>query len=185
MPQLISPEFKNNFLKVIFSWLVRFNLTLAILVLSTCFATAQINTNTPRNFLVLGDSIAAGFGVDPDESFPALLQQKVDQTPVKIKVINAGVSGDTTAGGLRRIDWLLKQRVDYLLLELGGNDGLRGLSPEATRSNMLMIIERVATKNPSVKIVVAGMQMPRIWVLNISRDSPKFSLKSPKNPMPP
>lgn len=160
MPQLISPEFKNNFLKVIFSWLVRFNLTLAILVLSTCFATAQINTNMPRNFLVLGDSIAAGFGVDPDESFPALLQQKVDQTPVKIKVINAGVSGDTTAGGLRRIDWLLKQRVDYLLLELGGNDGLRGLSPEATRSNMLMIIERVAAKNPSVKIVVAGMQMP-------------------------
>ncbi len=160
MPQLISRRFSPKPVKVFPHWLSQWTLVILILALPAFLTTAQTTNEAPLNLLVLGDSIAAGFGVDPDETFPARLQQKVDHQQLKIKVINAGVSGDTTAGGLRRIDWLLKQRIDFLLLELGGNDGLRGLSPETTRSNLLMIIKRVRDKNPSVKIVVAGMQMP-------------------------
>lgn len=116
---------------------------------------------TPRKtLLVLGDSIAAGYGIEPEQAFPALLQHRIDQAGLNWKVVNAGVSGDTTAGGLRRINWLLRQKVDLLLLELGGNDGLRGISPEETARNLDGIIARVKEKNPSAKIVIAGMQMP-------------------------
>jgi acyl-CoA thioesterase-1 len=110
--------------------------------------------------LVLGDSLAAGLGLDPDQAFPALLQQKIQAQGWPGKVVNAGVSGDTTAGGLRRIDWLLKQRVDVLVLELGGNDGLRGIQPESTKANLQGIIDRTRKKYPNVKIVIAGMRMP-------------------------
>ena len=110
--------------------------------------------------LVLGDSLAAGYGLDPSEAFPALLQDKVDAKGWPYKVVNAGVSGDTSAGGLRRLDWLLKQTVDILVVELGGNDGLRGISPETTRSNLQAIIDRTRTKYPNVEVVIAGMRMP-------------------------
>ena len=113
-----------------------------------------------KTILVLGDSIAAGYGLDPEEAFPALLQEKIDQHGLKYKVVNAGVSGDTTAGGLRRIGWLLRNPVDVLLLELGGNDGLRGIDPTETEKNLQGIIEKVREKNPNVRIVIAGMQMP-------------------------
>jgi len=113
-----------------------------------------------KTVLVLGDSLAAGNGVDPAEAFPALLQTKIDAAKLPFTVVNAGVSGDTTAGGLRRIDWLLKRRVDVLLLELGGNDGLRGIAPEATRTNLQAIIDKTRAKYPDAKVVVAGMQMP-------------------------
>jgi len=114
----------------------------------------------PKTILVLGDSIAAGYGLDPDEAFPALLQEKITQTGLNYKVVNAGLSGDTTAGGLRRISWLLRQPVDVLLLELGGNDGLRGIDPTETERNLNGIIEKVRQKNPNTTIVIAGMQMP-------------------------
>jgi acyl-CoA thioesterase-1 len=110
--------------------------------------------------VVLGDSLAAGNGVDPSEAFPALLQREIDKQEWRFKVINAGVSGDTSAGGLRRLDWLLRQPVDILLLELGGNDGLRGVPPEATRTNLQAIIDRTKQKYPDVEIVIAGMKMP-------------------------
>jgi acyl-CoA thioesterase-1 len=113
-----------------------------------------------KTMLVLGDSIAAGYGVEPEQAYPALLQQKIDQARLNWKVVNAGVSGDTTAGGLRRINWLLRQKVDLLLLELGGNDGLRGISPEETARNLDGIIARVKEKYPSAEIVIAGMRMP-------------------------
>ena len=113
-----------------------------------------------RTILILGDSLAAGSGVDPDEAFPALLQRKIDDAGLKYEIVNAGVSGDTTAGGLRRIDWLLRRKVDILVLELGGNDGLRGISPATTRTNLQSIIDRTKAKYPDATIVMAGMQMP-------------------------
>jgi acyl-CoA thioesterase-1 len=113
-----------------------------------------------RTIVVLGDSIAAGYGLDPSEAFPAVLQEKIDAAGWPWKVVNAGLSGDTSAGGLRRVDWILKQRVDVLVLELGGNDGLRGIAPETTRTNLQSIIERTRKKNPAARVVVAGMRMP-------------------------
>ncbi|MDB6018636.1 MAG: arylesterase [Pedosphaera sp.] len=113
-----------------------------------------------RTVVVLGDSLAAGYGLDPSEAFPALLQKKIDEAGWNFTVVNAGVSGDTTAGGLRRINWVLKQKVDVLVLELGGNDGLRGVPVAVTQTNLQAIIDRVRAKNPQTRIIVAGMQMP-------------------------
>ena len=114
----------------------------------------------PKTILVLGDSIAAGYGLEAEEAFPALLQEKINQAGLNYKVVNAGSSGDTTAGGLRRISWQLRQKVDVLLLELGGNDGLRGIDPDETAKNLRGIIAKVKEKNPNALIVIAGMQMP-------------------------
>lgn len=113
-----------------------------------------------KTVVVLGDSLAAGYGLDPSESFPALLQKMTDAAGMKFTVVNAGVSGDTSSGGLRRIDWLLKRRVDVLVLELGGNDGLRGIPVGVTKTNLQAIIDRTKQKNPRAQIVIAGMQMP-------------------------
>src|SRR6185437_14408011 len=100
----------------------------------------------PKTIVVLGDSLAAGLGLDPSEAFPALLQAKVDDAHLDFKVINAGVSGDTSADGLHRIGWLLKRKIDVLILELGGNDGLRGIDVAATRTNLQTIIDRTRAK---------------------------------------
>lgn len=113
-----------------------------------------------RSILVLGDSLAAGYGLEPGQAFPLLLQDKIDAAGLPFEVINAGLSGDTSAGGLRRLDWLLKRKVEVLVLELGGNDGLRGLSPETTKTNLQAIIDRTKAKCPQAKILIAGMQMP-------------------------
>ena len=135
-------------------------------LLAAVFALAGWSMPSPAaepqrsSILILGDSLAAGYGLDPSEAFPALIQKKVDAARLNFLVVNAGVSGDTTAGGLRRMDWLLKRRIDVLLLELGGNDGLRGLSVEATRTNLQSIIDRARKANSAVKVVIAGMQMP-------------------------
>lgn len=110
--------------------------------------------------LVLGNSIAAGLGVASDAAFPAHLQQKVDSLGWNVEVENAGVSGETTAGGLRRIGWLLNDVVDVLVLELGGNDGLRGVDPEATRSNLEGIIDTTLATHPEAEVLLAGMQIP-------------------------
>ena len=117
-------------------------------------------TRPARNILVLGDSLAAGSGVAREHAFPALLQQKIDSRELPFKVINGGVSGDTSAGGLRRINWMLKRKIDVLLLELGGNDGLRGIDTKTTQANLQAIINKAKTKYPNIRIVVAGMQMP-------------------------
>jgi acyl-CoA thioesterase-1 len=114
----------------------------------------------PRVILFLGDSITAGYGLDPEHAFPALIQEKIDAKSWKFKVVNAGQSGDTSAGGLNRLDWLLKNRVDILILELGANDGLRGLPAETTRKNLQAIIDRTKAKYPEAKVIVAGMKVP-------------------------
>jgi acyl-CoA thioesterase I len=114
-----------------------------------------------KRVVILGDSITAGYGLDPQEAYPALLQKKIEAAGHPYTVKNAGVSGDTTAGGLRRIDWALgKDGADVLIVALGGNDGLRGISPEETSENLAGIIDKARAKNPATKVIVAGMQVP-------------------------
>jgi len=114
-----------------------------------------------KTIVILGDSIAAGHGVDPAEAFPGLLQERINEMKLPYEVVNAGVSGDTTAGGVRRMPWLLKRKMDVLVLELGGNDGLRGITPKETKTNLEKIIDLAREKNPGIQIIVAGMQMPQ------------------------
>ena len=136
-------------------------LGLALLVVSGLCA-GELGQPVPqrKTVVVLGDSLAAGLGVDEAEAFPALLQRRIDAAGWNYVVINAGVSGDTSADGLNRINWLLKRKIDVLILELGGNDGLRGLPVSTTKSNLQSIIDEVKEKYPQAQIVVAGMQMP-------------------------
>ena len=110
--------------------------------------------------LFLGNSLSAGFGIDPEEAFPSLIERKIDSLGWRFDVVNAGLSGETTAGGLRRIDWLLRQPIDVLVLELGGNDGLRGVPTEVTRDNLEAIIAKTRERYPDAEIVLAGMQIP-------------------------
>jgi acyl-CoA thioesterase-1 len=111
--------------------------------------------------VVLGDSITAGYGLpDPSQAYPALLQKKIDAAKLPYIVANAGVSGDTTAGGLRRIDWALGPGADVLIVALGGNDGLRGVMPKQTEENLTAIIQKARAKVPKITIIVAGMEMP-------------------------
>ena len=133
---------------------------------------------TPQKvILFVGDSITAGYGLEPEQAYPAIIQEKIDAKSWQFKVINAGQSGDTSAGGLNRMNWLLKNRVDVLVLELGGNDGLRGLPVETTRKNLQAIIDRTRAKYPSAKIVLAGMMVPP----NMGRDyGQKFSAIFPE-----
>lgn len=119
------------------------------------------NANAPaKHIVILGDSITAGYGLDPKEAYPALLQKKIVTAKLPDTVANAGVSGDTTAGGLRRVAWAMAKGADVLVIALGGNDGLRGISPEETKKNLLGIIKKARAKNPEIKILVSGMQMP-------------------------
>lgn len=119
-----------------------------------------VQTNDPKTILFFGDSLTAGYGLSKEEAFPALVGEKLVKNNKQFKVINAGLSGETSAGGLTRIDWILRQRVDIFVLELGANDGLRGLPLESTRKNLQAIIDKVKAKNPDVKIVIAGMMVP-------------------------
>ena len=110
--------------------------------------------------LFLGTSLTAGYGLEESEAYPALIQQKLDSAGLRYRVINAGVSGETSAGGLRRIDWLLRQPVAVLVLELGANDGLRGQDVDTLRANLQAIIDRTRAAHPDARIVVAGMESP-------------------------
>ena len=138
----------------------RLCLLLAALLLSAAALAAADTAAARKTILVLGDSLSAGYGVDPDQAWPALLQKKIDAAGLKFKVLNAGVSGDTTADGLQRVDWLLRSKADVLLLELGANDGLRGMPVAATRTNLQAIMDRFRQKYPAIKLVIAGMKMP-------------------------
>ncbi len=115
---------------------------------------------SPAKILFFGDSITAGYGLNPDKAFPALIQQQIDSLGLNYTVVNAGLSGETSAGGLRRVDWVLQQRVDIFVLELGGNDGLRGLNLQQTKANLQGIIDKVIAKYPQSLIVLAGMEVP-------------------------
>lgn len=110
--------------------------------------------------LFYGDSLTAGYGLSPQDAFPSLIEKELAQLGKPVRVINAGLSGETSAGGLARIDWALKQPIDVFVLELGANDGLRGLPLEQTRKNLQAIIEKVRTKYPRAKIILTGMMVP-------------------------
>ncbi|HEX8506902.1 MAG TPA: arylesterase [Hymenobacter sp.] len=125
--------------------------------------TAQPPAATPsgtKRLLFFGNSLTAGYGVEPDEAFPALVGEKIDSMKLGYQVVNAGLSGETTAGGRSRVGWVLRQPVDVFVLELGGNDGLRGLPLTDTRRNLQAIIDTVRRRSPGAQIVLAGMQIP-------------------------
>lgn len=117
-------------------------------------------TLVKKNILIFGTSLTAGLGLDLEEAYPALLQDKIDSLKLPYNIINAGLSGETTAGGKGRIDWLLKQQIDVFVLELGANDALRGISVKDATNNLQFIIDQVKSKNPNVKLVMVGMQAP-------------------------
>lgn len=132
---------------------------------ATCALVSATMAATARDVHTLvffGDSLTAGYGLDNPaaEAYPALIQQKVDAEHLPWRIVNAGLSGETTAGGLRRVDWILRQPVDIFVLALGANDGLRGIDPDVTRDNLKQIVDRVRARHPRARIVVAGMQMP-------------------------
>lgn len=126
----------------------------------------------PKTILFFGDSLTAGYGLDDPaaESFPGIIQNRIEGAGLPYRVVNAGLSGETTAGGLRRVDWVLRQPVHIFVLGLGGNDGLRGVPVSASKANLRGIIEKVRTRNPDVTIVLAGMQMPRSLGPDYTRD---------------
>jgi acyl-CoA thioesterase-1 len=113
-----------------------------------------------KTILFFGNSLTAGYGVDPSEAYPALIQDKIDSLQLNYKVINAGVSGETTSDGNSRIEWILKQPVDIFVLELGGNDGLRGIPLGVTEKNLQSIIDAVKKKYSDAKIILEGIQIP-------------------------
>jgi acyl-CoA thioesterase-1 len=122
---------------------------------------AETRTGAPR-VLFLGTSLTAGFGLDDPEkdSYPSVIQRIADSVGVKAFVVNAGLSGETSAGALRRVDWLLKQKPDVVVIETGANDGLRGLNPDSTAANIREIIQRVRKVNPDVRILLMQMEAP-------------------------
>lgn len=125
-----------------------------------CLLAVSTAAAEPRTLVFFGDSLTAGYGLDQEEAFPALIQRRIAATGKSWRVVNAGLSGETTAGGRRRLDWILRQPVDLLVLELGANDGLRGIPLTETRANLQAMIDRVRAANPRATVVLAGMQMP-------------------------
>ncbi len=117
--------------------------------------------STSKTILIFGDSLTAGYGLDDvNDAYPALIQTTIDSLSLGYTVINSGVSGETTAGGKGRINWVLNQKIDVFVLELGANDGLRGVPLNETRANLQAIIDAVLEKNAATKIILAGMQLP-------------------------
>ncbi|MEM9075458.1 MAG: arylesterase [Bacteroidota bacterium] len=120
-----------------------------------------VKTETSEKvILFFGDSLTAGYGIELEEAFPALIQNRLDSLNLDYTVINSGLSGETTSGGRNRLNWVLNQKVDVFVLELGANDGLRGIPLTETRKNLQAMIDVVKEKNTETKIVLAGMQIP-------------------------
>ena len=123
--------------------------------------TIMTKTSSKKTILCFGDSITAGYGLDDsNDAYPAVLQTKIDSLNLDYVMVNSGVSGETSAGGNRRIQWVLNQDIDIFILELGANDGLRGVPLTETRANLQAIIDAVRTKNPDIIIILAGMELP-------------------------
>jgi acyl-CoA thioesterase I len=114
----------------------------------------------PKTLLFMGNSLTAGYGLDPSQAFSALIQKKIEREEMNFKVVNAGLSGETTSSGLRRVDWLFKQKIDVLVIELGGNDGLRGITLTLTKQNLQDMIDKARSHNPKIRIILAGMEVP-------------------------
>jgi acyl-CoA thioesterase-1 len=156
-----------------FNWLVAWRglfLTAACAVFIS-MGVYGLNASEPGRILIIGDSITAGYNLPAEQAYPALLQEKIDREGLPFRVQNAGQSGDTTAGGLRRVRWLLRSGApDVAVVALGGNDGLRGLDPAAMQSNLQGIVAALRESNPDVQILLAGMRMPESMGANYLRD---------------
>jgi len=172
----ISPNSPGQGIPVLSKWIC-LSLMLVCLSVSSCkdegpkSTPTQSNNNTEveapdkpmidnKVILFYGNSLTAGYGLDENESFPSLIEDKIDSLALKYSVVNAGLSGETTSGGLKRIDWVMKQKVDIFILELGANDMLRGLPLDETRKNLAEIISIVKAKNPNVIIGLCEMMAP-------------------------
>ena len=159
------------------SKVLKFSYFLVVLFLWSCGenpktkgpeTTTKEDINTPKEdieddnkvILFFGNSLTAAYGLDTEEGFPNRIQQRLDSLGLEYTVINSGLSGETTSGGLNRLDWVLNQEVDIFVLELGANDGLRGIPLKETRNNLQAMIDLVKSKNEYTTIVLAGMQIP-------------------------
>jgi acyl-CoA thioesterase I len=151
-----STKYKNHYHKI-FERMKILKVTFYFLALIVASDAMAQQTNT---ILFFGDSITAGYGLDEEQSFPAFIQEKINDNGHSYHVVNAGLSGETSAGGLRRIDWVLQQHVDIFVLELGGNDGLRGIDPANTKENLQGIMNKVKEKYPNAAIILTGMEAP-------------------------
>ncbi len=158
--------------------ITKFIFSLAFLILYACEATSpkeKVNDktveqkpvssqkaaqNNKKTIIFFGNSLSAAYGIDPSQGFVGLTAQRIDSLGLPYQIVNAGLSGETTAGGKTRIEWILRQPVDIFILELGGNDALRGIDPGDSYKNLKFIIEKVREKYPSAKIVIAGMEAP-------------------------
>src|SRR6188768_2722358 len=120
----------------------------------------SVTVKKKKTIVFFGNSLTAGYGLSPSQAFPAIIQKKIDSLGLPYQVVNAGVSGETSSGGNTRIDWILKQPVDIFILELGANDGLRGIPLSETKKSLQFIIDKVKAKYPEAKLVLAGMQIP-------------------------
>jgi len=124
-------------------------------------ATAAVQVDAARPTVVfMGTSLTAGYGLDPDQAYPRLIQDKIDAAGLDYRVQNAGLSGETSAGAVRRIDWLFRQPIDLLVIETGANDGLRGQDPAQLKANLQAIIDRAKQQDPLPQILVLGMEAP-------------------------
>jgi acyl-CoA thioesterase-1 len=123
-------------------------------------APAAMPSSQRPTVLFLGTSLTAGYGIDPEHAYPALIQRKIDSAGLDYRVINAGLSGETSAGALRRADWLFQQPVSVLVLETGANDGLRGLPPDSLRANIQGVLDRAKRLQPPPRLVLVGMRVP-------------------------
>ena len=136
-------------------------LVLAIFICHGSLYSAIENTNEHSgNILFFGDSLTAGYGIERNLAYPHLISKKVESENLPYKVVASGLSGETSAGGLRRIDWVMRQPIAILVLALGANDGLRGLDLATTESNLQAIIDKAKERNQNLKIVIVGMQIP-------------------------
>lgn len=147
------------------------------MVAGLLFLIVLLNTITesePKVILFFGDSLTAGYGLTPDDAFPAQVEKRLVAAGHKVRSVNAGLSGETSAGGLSRIDWILRQKVDVFVLELGANDGLRGLPTDQTRKNLQTIIDKVKGKYPACRVVLAGMRVPPNMGADYTREFQKI-----------
>lgn len=158
----------------------------ALFILAACESTSQQNqkhstvaasqsqasTKPTKTVLFFGDSLTAGYGLDDpaNDAYPSVIQEKIKEAKLPYSVINAGNSGETSAGGRGRIDWVLKQKVDVFVLELGANDGLRGIPVSDTRANLQAIIDKVKTKYPNAQLVLTGIQIPPSMGADYAKD---------------
>jgi len=135
-------------------------LLLAMMIFSILPAAHATADDRPLRIIFLGDSLTAGLGLDVEEAYPNLIQKKLSAAGMKAKVVNAGVSGDTSAGGLRRIEWLLREPADVLVIALGANDGLRGLDVDSMKKNLRSMIDLARAHCKDMTVVLAGMLVP-------------------------